>query len=113
MKRLPEIDALRGIAIIMMIAFHILYDLNYFTSTGINLDSGAGMLLGRATATMFLGIVGISLTLSYSRIKSAFSKLKIYKKFIKRGTTIFAIGLLITAITYFLFPQYYVHLLSR
>jgi len=39
-ERFWEIDALRGIAVIMMVVFHFLFDLAFFTKYGINVSSG-------------------------------------------------------------------------
>jgi len=68
-KRFWEIDFLRGLAIIMMILFHLLYDLNYFGEYNLNLHSGFWWYFARMTATIFILLVGISLTLSFSRAK--------------------------------------------
>ena len=102
-KRFWEIDSLRGIGIILMIIFHMLFDLNYFSSAGFDLHSGIWFLLGRAAAVTFLFLVGLSLTLSYSRAlkqgKAGFSK------YLKRGIWIFFLGLIITLMTWLLLPQ--------
>ncbi len=98
-QRFWELDFLRGIAIIMMITFHLLYDLNYFGDYDLNLHSGFWLYFGRATATIFILLVGISLTLSYSRAKKK-QKKKLYLKYLKRGVKIFSWGLLITLATW-------------
>lgn len=98
-KRFWEIDFLRGIAIIMMIVFHFLFDLSYFGSYAVNVYSGFWWAFARATATVFILLVGISLTLSYSRaIQKKTGKLG--RKYLNRGLKIFAWGLIITVITW-------------
>jgi len=92
--RFWEIDSLRGIAILMMIIFHFLYDLNVFGNYNFNLYSGFWWLFARITAAIFILLVGISLTLSYSRTKAPFTK------YLKRGIKIFSWGLLITLATW-------------
>ena len=100
-KRFWEIDFLRGLAIIMMIVFHLLYDLTYFGGCNLNLHSGFWLYFGRATATIFIFLVGVSLTLSFSRArKIQTSGRKLYLKYIKRGLRIFSWGLLITLTTW-------------
>lgn len=97
--RLWEIDFLRGIAIIMMIAFHFLYDLNYFGGYGFAIHSGFWLIFARITASIFIFLVGISLTLSYSRIKNKRAS-DISLKYLYRGLKIFSWGLIITLLTW-------------
>ena len=100
-KRFWEIDFLRGIAILLMIIFHVLYDFNYFGGYNFNLHSGIWLYVGRASALLFIFLVGVSLTLSHSKaIGMNMSKKDIYKKYIKRGGKIFSWGLAITFTTW-------------
>ncbi|MGF3554613.1 MAG: heparan-alpha-glucosaminide N-acetyltransferase [Thermoplasmatota archaeon] len=98
--RLWEIDALRGIAVIMMIIFHVLYDLNYFQHISINLHNNFFYVHVYFTASLFLVLVGISMTLSYSKAKKILTKKKLFWKFLKRGFFIFCLGLLITLVSW-------------
>jgi len=104
--RFWEIDSLRGIAVIMMIIFHLLFDLAFFTRFNFNVDSGFWLFFARATASIFIFLVGVSLTISYSRAekqgKSRFSK------YLKRGLKIFSWGLAITLITWIFFRQEFI-----
>jgi uncharacterized membrane protein len=100
-ERFWEIDFLRGVAIIMMIVFHILFDLEFLGIVKINLYSGLNLLFLRSIGTIFLLLVGVSLTLSYSKIKNVLSEKEIFLKFIKRGIMIFCLGLIITVVTWF------------
>ena len=100
-ERFWEIDFLRGLAIIMMILFHLLYDLDYFGNYTLNVHAGFWLYFARATATIFLLLVGISLTLSFSRatkIKKAGNTL--YLKYLKRGLKIVSWGFVITLTTW-------------
>ena len=99
-ERFWEIDFLRGIAIIMMIVFHGLYDLNYFNVYKINLHSGHLLLYLYSIATLFLLLVGISLALGFSKSHKRMGQRQLQLKFLKRGLGIFALGLLITAATW-------------
>jgi len=100
-KRFWEIDLLRGCALVMMIVFHVLYDLNYFGGYNFDLNSGFWMCLGRSAAILFIFLVGVSLTLSYSRTrKLQGSGQKMYLKYFKRGLLIFSWGLVITISTW-------------
>jgi uncharacterized membrane protein len=104
-KRFWEIDFLRGVAIIMMIIFHFIYDINYFEILKIDIQSGYISIFNYSIGTIFLLLVGISLTLSYSRSKKKLSKRKLTFKFLKRGAKIFTLGLLITAVTWLFLDQ--------
>ena len=98
-QRFWEIDFLRGLAIIMMIVFHFFYDLNYFGVENINFRSGFWWIFGRIIATTFILLVGISLTLSYTRVKRRRGDW-VFKKFFLRGLKILGWGLIITFITW-------------
>ena len=99
-KRLWEIDFLRGIAIVMMIIFHILYDLNYFDIVKLSLYSGLFLLFVSSIGITFLILVGISLTLSYSRVKDKLTERQLHLKFLTRGLYIFGLGLIITIVSW-------------
>ncbi|MHC1567810.1 MAG: heparan-alpha-glucosaminide N-acetyltransferase [Candidatus Syntropharchaeia archaeon] len=94
--RFWEIDSFRGLAILMMILFHLVYDLNYFAMSSFDLYSGFWWGFARATASIFVFLVGVSLTLSYSRRKRNLNNLY----YLKRGSKIFGWGLIITMVTW-------------
>ena len=98
-KRLWEVDTTRGIAIIMMIISNFILDLAVFAGQNINITSGFWLYFARLTAFLFIFIAGLSLTLSYSRTG------KNFRKYFLRGIRIFGWGLLITLLTWFVFPQ--------
>ena len=99
-ERFWEIDFLRGIAIILMIVYHLIFDLNYFGLYTTNLDSPPVLLFLYPISTTFLLLVGISLTVSYSRAQQKLSKRQLQVKFFKRGTGVFGLGLIITLVTW-------------
>ncbi len=99
-KRFWEMDALRGTAIIMMLLSNLMTDLNYFNIINSSVKD-FWWWFARITASIFLFIVGISLTLSYSKKKE-------FTKFFKRGIKIFFYGLIITIVTYLFIPKDYV-----
>jgi uncharacterized membrane protein len=99
-KRFWEIDLLRGIAVIMLIFFHFLYDLNYFNIYKLSLYSGLFLIYVYLGGTLFFILVGISLTLSYSRARKKLAKKELRLKYLQRGLKIFGLGLLITFATW-------------
>ncbi|HUT39159.1 MAG TPA: heparan-alpha-glucosaminide N-acetyltransferase [Methanoregula sp.] len=95
-----EIDLVRGIAILMMILFHTLFDLNFFNIFPVNVYSGFWRYFAFATASLFLLVVGISLTISWARAAPTISRTRLALKFVYRGAGIFLLGLLITLCTW-------------
>lgn len=93
-KRIFEIDFLKVTALIMMIVFHIVYDLNEFV--GINIDYRVGFWywIGKIAALLFIFLAGIN---------SCFSS-----RPIKRGITVFLCGIGITIVTFIFLRGEYV-----
>ncbi len=98
MERFWEIDAVRGVAIILMVFFHIAFDLNYFTQYKFDFGWLFWFLFPRLIASIFIIVSAIALTISYHRSKDPI------RKFAMRGLKIFAMGLIITAFTLLAFP---------
>ena len=101
-KRFPELDALRGIAVLMMIIYHIAYDLAFFYEWDIPVKSGSWQLLQLIIGTLFLMLVGICFTISWERSAGR------YEKYFRRGLIIFSGGLLVSLFTAFLTPAAFV-----
>ena len=102
-QRFWEIDSLRGLAIVMMVIFHLIFDLYYFGIFGFNVNSGFLWWFARITASIFIFLVGVSLSLSYSRTTLSpnyGSSKSLFSKYLKRGLKIFGYGLIITAVTW-------------
>lgn len=100
-QRFWEIDFLRGIAIIMMVLYHLLYNLHYFAHYNVNVYSGFWLYFARATATTFIFLVGVSLTVSFSKAtKISLDEKKLFLKYLIRGLKIFSWGLIITLVTW-------------
>ena len=95
-SRYPEIDMVRGVAILMMILFHTLFDLNYFHILSLEIYTGFWHYFAFATASLFLLVVGISLGISRARAKPGLSGHRLVLKFVYRGAGIFLLGLLVT-----------------
>jgi uncharacterized membrane protein len=98
-KRFWEIDFFRGIAIILMIIFHLLWNLDHFNYIELDFSKGFMNIFRIIIACMFLGIVGIAISVN---------KKKKYSKVILQGLKVFGGGMLITIITFFVFNDFYV-----
>lgn len=95
--RLVWVDAARGVAILMMVLYHLVYDLDTFG--GYDLDSTSGLwgVFADATAALFVFLVGLSLTLSFRRSGGGSG---LYRKYLSRGVRILLYGLLITLVSW-------------
>ena len=107
-KRFWEIDFLRGLVIIMMITYHLFYDLDFFNVYNIYIGSGFWWYFARIIAAMFICLVGISLTLSYSRARIQNPKSHLYPRYLRRGLKIFSWGLIITLMTWIFLKEGFV-----
>lgn len=107
-KRFWEVDSLRGVAIIMMVLVHLRYDLVIYGGHGgpFLLAYGFWRDFARTTASIFLFLVGVSLTLSLARAqKTAGPERRLFPKYLKRGLTIFGWGMGITVVTWVLLRE--------
>ncbi len=100
-----EIDSLKGIAIILVVAFHLFFDLHVFKDIPFStLTITCWNYLGRIAATLFIMLSGVSLTLNYHTTRSNFW---FYKMSIRAGKLLL-IAASITLVTRMLFPEEYI-----
>lgn len=100
MDRFWEVDLLRGMAIVLMVLFHLAYDLNYLGVYEIEMSSGFWFYLARFTAMLFLLLVGVSLTLSHSRAR-IMGRMKLFGfRLMKRSLWILILAMGATLATY-------------
>lgn len=107
-SRLVEIDAARGVAILMMVVYHTVFDLDFLGIAPVDALGAPWRVFAYATASLFLLIVGISLVVSRARAGRDAGGLVPAGKFLRRGAGIFALGLLVTFATWLYLPQNYV-----
>ncbi len=111
MERLWEVDAGRGVALILMLFFNWSKTLDIFGIYTVSSGWLYQYLFPRFIASMFLFIAGISLTLSINRFRKAnpdnWEERGVWK-YLKRALYIFGLGMAITAVTYVLFPEMFV-----
>jgi len=88
-----EVDVFRGIALILMIAFHFTWDLFYFNLISTHPRDIFGSVISQG-AYFFLFLVGVSIFLSVDAGKK-------FNFFVKRGLLIFGWGVLISLLVYF------------
>ena len=106
-----EIDCLRGFAVLLMLLYHFLYDLDFFELADIQLRSGLILYAGRFSALLFILISGTALSISHSRALNkelGGSGVENFTKYLKRGLKLYLMGLLLTGITWIFLPEEYI-----
>jgi uncharacterized membrane protein len=106
--RFPEIDIARGVAVVMMVVFHTAFDLRFLGIVPLTISTGFFRLLALSTASLFLFLVGLSLSISAAHAETRLSREGFVLKYILRGAFIIAIGLGITLVTWFFIPAMYI-----
>lgn len=93
--RFIELDLARSFAIIGMLFYHILWDLDYFGYMPLDQNLYAHHTL---VPIAFFLIIGICLSISYDK------DTKVFKPWLTRGGKLMAVALLISLFTYLIFP---------
>jgi uncharacterized membrane protein len=99
-ERFWEIDALRGIAVVMMVIFHTVFSISFFDVREVDVIHGFWRIFALATATLFILIAGVSLSVSSARAREARDGWRVAWKNVRRGAGIFLIGMGITLVTW-------------
>ena len=92
------LDFMKGIAILLVMLFHFVFDLQYFAHLPIDCGSRCWWLIGRTAACLFIAISGICFALGYEKAQSS-PKNSFLSKTIMRSAYLLGIGLLITLAT--------------
>jgi len=108
-QRFEEIDILRGVALILMLIYHFLFDLTYLELVNISLDTTFWKLIARSSLIIFLLLVGIGISLKAQK-ETLYRKNKVnlFKTFFSKGIIIFALALLISITTKLITGDLYV-----
>ena len=93
-KRIWEVDALRFIAIILMLIYHLVFDLKEYLNVDVNYEEFHWYIIGISSAIIFMFISGLSSGLS--------------KNPIKRGVQVLACGMLVTLVSFIFFKDMYI-----
>ncbi len=100
-KRFWELDFARGFALVLMIIFNYAFALQYFGVYTLTSSEIFWFWFPRLIGALFIFIAGLSLSLSYSGVKN---KKRVYRKYAKRGSGIFLLGMAITLVTWIFVP---------
>lgn len=102
-NRFIELDFLKGIAVILMVIFHYFYLSKILNYKDYNISSGILHQFAEIAHNTFILVSGMNLAISNLRNSNNFK----FKK-LKRGLFLICIGLIITFLTKFDFPDSYV-----
>jgi len=106
--RFIELDLLRTLAVVMMIVYHAAFDLATYFQFAIDPLRGGWWLLGHATVTLFLLLVGISFVISWERRSQTSTFFACSFHSWKRAGQLLLIALGISALTYVIDPETFV-----
>ncbi len=110
--RFWELDLLKGVALVLMIIFHIIFDLNLFASTAIDLNYWPLKAIGFIAASLFIFVSGIANSISvYKDINRRTNdnnnkQDSFYTQNTKRSLYLFALALSITLVTFIFFKTW-------
>lgn len=96
MGRYFEVDAFRGLALVCMIVYHVLFCLAVFTPYLPSFNPA--VQTGGPIAVAFISVAGLSLVLAK----------KPWKRYLLRGGELILLGLLITLVTWIFYPSGFV-----
>lgn len=106
--RFIEIDLMRGLAVVMMVLYHVLFDISFFNIYAVNVTTGFWKLFAIITASLFLLLVGISFTISAAKAEVVMDRRNFFMKYVKRGISILLIAALITVVTWWYLGEGYI-----
>ena len=99
--RLWEIDTIRGLAVILMVFYHLVFDLSFLGVYRGDMYDLPWQLFARSIGTTFILVMGLSLTLRYHRLRPGLDRRQLFAVYLRRGAGLLAWGMVITAVTYF------------
>lgn len=101
--RYPLVDTLRGVAIVLMIAYHFSFDLTYYQVLHIDFNHAPFWLGARAfIVSLFLGLVGVSLHLATARGLNT-------HRYLRRLLLLLTCAGLVSLASYQMFPRTFIY----
>jgi uncharacterized membrane protein len=108
-KRFPEIDLWRGVAVILMVVFHVFFVLDFYGIVKNEMRSGFFEIFGDFVRVSFLLLVGISMAISFQKVFVAAENRwsAVFRQW-KRAFIVAVCALLVSFVTFFVVPDTYV-----
>jgi uncharacterized membrane protein len=101
-NRFSEIDVMRGVALVLMLVYHLVYDLVYFDYLNIDIDGFFWQMIARMSLILFLIIVGVGMSLKAQREDErdrAIFTWKSFKPFLNRAGVIMMAAMVVTGVS--------------
>lgn len=95
-NRFWDVDVVRGVAIVMVVFYHLVFDLDNFGGYPIESTAGFWAVFADTSAFLFVFLAGLSL--SISRERAGDEEQGLFGKYLGRGLRIIAWGMLITLV---------------
>lgn len=104
-QRFWEIDAVRGVVVILMVYFHLMWNLFFFGISTADVFSPGWQLFARSIGSTFTFLLGLSLCIRSTRPpEGAYD----FAKNVRRALLVFGCGMLVTVATYLFTPDAFV-----
>ena len=101
-QRLWQIDFIRGLAIVGMIIYHLIFDLYFFGRGDLNPFSPPLIIFARFVASVFLFLVGVTFFLSWKKYPR---HRQLFIHNLKRSLLIFLAASLVSLVTFLIDPS--------
>lgn len=99
--RLWEVDTLRGLAVVAMVAYHIAFDLYFLGAYAGDMYHGPWQFFGRGVGSTFIFLLGVSMTLRLHRLPPSLPPRQVFAPYLRRGLELLGWGMVVTGVTYF------------
>lgn len=94
-----DVDVARGVAMAMVVLYHLVFDLDNFGGYPVDSTGGFWAIFADTSAFAFVFLAGLSLSISHVRDREAgLEGWGLFAKYLWRGARIFLWGMLITAV---------------
>lgn len=107
--RFLELDFLRGLAVVGMIAFHAFFVLTFLGDLDLRMNDGGWLYFANVVRFIFLGLVGVGMVISYENVRKKGGGYfdGVFRQF-RRGGFVLLAAFVVNIATYLFVPDQYV-----